>query len=312
MTQTLFEAQSIDKKYPKRKGDFFLSDISLKLNAGEITGVVGENGNGKTTLLRIIAGELSHTEGELKYPDINLSKLDWLPIKEKIAYIPQRIPRWFGVLKDNLHFTASVNGIKGKENEQKVDQILNQLDLTAYAEHKWSEISTGYRLRFQLAKMLIGDPQLLILDEPIANLDINAQQKFLSDLRVFVEESKTGLSVILSSQQLHEIESVSDNIVFLKKGKCLYAGAVNNFGIERTENTFEIECSLSEEEISLLFSPNELITIEKQATQFVIEVDLSIDGQELLKRLIEAGATINYFRNISQSTRKLFNPTAIN
>ena len=181
------------------------------------------------------------------------------------------------------------------------------MGLEEYAHHKWSEISTGYRLRFQLAKMLIGDPQLLILDEPIANLDINAQQKFLTDLRLFVSESKQGLSVILSSQQLHEIETVSDNIVFLKKGKCLYAGPVKNFGTERTENSFELEVSLSKDELTQLFSSDELKDIFEQANLWVIETSLTIDAQELLKRVIATGTEVNYFRNISQSTRKLFN-----
>lgn len=307
MTKTLFEAKEVGKSYPRRKGNFHLSDINLTLNAGEITGIVGENGNGKTTLLRIIAGELSHTDGSLEYPEIEQSYPTWQPIKEKIAYIPQRIPRWFGVLKDNLHFTASVYGIYGEENEAKVNEILEKLGLTEYAHHKWSEISTGYRLRFQLAKMLIGNPQLLILDEPIANLDINAQQKFLADLKLFVAESKNGLSVILSSQQLHEIESVSDNIIFLKKGKSLYTGAVEDFGTERKENTFEMEISLNEEEVSLLFSLDELIQITRQANLLVVETVLTVDAQELLKRLIDSKAKVSYFRDISQSTRKLFN-----
>ncbi len=305
MTFSLFEAQSVNKKYPKRKSNFCLSDINLTLKSGEITGVVGENGNGKTTLLRIIAGELNHTEGALLYPEIDL--MTWQAIKKKIAYIPQRIPRWFGVLKDNLHFIASTYGINGAANSTKVDDILEKLGLTEYAHHKWSEISTGYRLRFQLAKMLIGQPQLLILDEPIANLDINAQQKFLSDLKLFVSESKNGLSVILSSQQLHEIESVSDNIIFLKKGKSLYTGAVDNFATERTENTFEIECSIEEEELSKLFSSDELIQVIRQANQLVIDTSLTITAEMFLNRLLSSNVKVSYFRDISQSTRKLFN-----
>ncbi|MBI3135905.1 MAG: ABC transporter ATP-binding protein [Bacteroidetes bacterium] len=299
----LFSCSNLNKKY--RKGNFSLQNISLELRTGEITGVVGENGNGKTTLLRIIAGDLAHDNGMLNYFGNNeVNVLSWENIRSRVAYIPQRIPQWYGTLRNNLVFQASIRGIKGKDADFHVDELLEKLALTEYAPLKWSEISTGYRLRFQLAKMLLINPELLVLDEPIANLDINAQGKFLSDLRAIVSEKKRKVSVILSSQQLHEIENVADAIVFLRKGEMIYSGEVGKIGETRTDNEFEIQTSLSETEIRSLFAN---ILLNAHGKTLHVKVPLQITAEHFVTEVIKKGGTIHYFRDISSSTRRLFN-----
>ncbi|NRA12356.1 MAG: ABC transporter ATP-binding protein [Crocinitomicaceae bacterium] len=177
---SIWEYSNVSKSYSA--GRFELKNINLNINAGEITGIVGENGNGKTTLLRVVAGELDVDAGEIQFMGSTIESTDWRSFKEQITYIPQRIPRWYGYLRTNLVFQASIHGIPSDEIDTQLNLLLDELGLQEYTDLKWSEISTGYRLRFQLAKMLIGKPKLLVLDEPIANLDIKAQEKFLTDL----------------------------------------------------------------------------------------------------------------------------------
>ena len=233
----LFTAKHVSKTYSTN--GFKLNDVSFELQSGKISGVVGENGNGKTTLLRIVAGDLSFDTGVVTYfGGHTIKNLGWEAIKSRVAYIPQRIPRWYGGLRDNLIFEASIRNIKGSKADIVIDRLVEKLGLSKYIHLKWSEISTGYRLRFQLAKMLIGSPDLLVLDEPIANLDINAQNKFLADLRSIVSDKNRNVSVILSSQQLHEIENVADSIIFLKAGQLIYAGEVNK--LERLESIMNL------------------------------------------------------------------------
>jgi len=299
----IFNAENITKAYSLN--GFSLNDISFKLKSGHIIGVVGENGNGKTTLLRIVAGDLSINEGHLEYFNQwdNITN-NWLDIKSKIAYIPQRIPKWYGYLKDNLIFEAAIRGIKGDAAEKLINELTEKLGLSEYIHLKWKEISTGYRLRFQLAKMLIGEPDLLVLDEPIANLDINAQNKFLDDLRKIVSEEGRNVSVILSSQQLHEIENIADSILFLKNGSLIYGGEVDQIGAERQENEFEIQGNFSVKDLQYLFNN---IEIDFVANTYHVKVPLEQESMVFLKILIEQGFTITYFRDISSSTRKLFN-----
>ncbi len=92
--------------------------------------------------------------------------LHYYQVKHEVAFIPQRIPRWFGSLKDNLHFYASVNGFYGSENELMTDFMLTRFGLTRFANLSWNQLSSGYRTRFEIAKILLKRPKLLILDEP--------------------------------------------------------------------------------------------------------------------------------------------------
>ena len=190
------------------------------MSTGDILGVVGENGNGKTTLLRCLAGQLALDSGSVHHTQIK--EPGYYAIKHQVAFIPQRIPRWYGLLKDNLHFSAAIADVHDEENDLMVDFMLERLGLGSYANYTWNQISSGYRTRFEIARVLLQKPSLLILDEPLANLDINAQQTILTDLRFMAKSIKHPMGVVLSSQQLHEVEKIADNVLFIKRGSCMF------------------------------------------------------------------------------------------
>jgi ABC-2 type transport system ATP-binding protein len=300
---SIWECSNVRKSYSNN--GFELKNINLAINAGEITGIVGENGNGKTTLLRVVAGELDIDAGKIQFMGSAIESEDWRSFKEQITYIPQRIPKWYGYLRTNLVFQASIHGIPSNEIDSRLNLLLDELGLQKYADLKWSEISTGYRLRFQLAKMLIGKPKLLVLDEPIANLDIKAQEKFLTDLQRIVTNDEFQTAVIMSSQQLHEVESFSDNVVFIKDGDIKYSGKVEDVGQGRKENTFELSGSMTKELIENLFK-DEIISIQVNGKNLSVTTTMAISGESLVTGLLKAECKLDYFRDISSSTKKMF------
>ncbi|BAY95945.1 MULTISPECIES: ABC transporter ATP-binding protein [unclassified Tolypothrix] len=304
----VFECKEIYKSYKNNLAKFILSNINITLNLGEITAVVGENGNGKTTLLRIIAGELAPSGGHLSYPCLNVnSKNDICSIKRQIAYIPQELPKMPGLVVDNLHFAAAIHGITGSINKEEVEFIIYRLALEQYRDAKWSELSGGYKMRFSLAQALVCNPKLLILDEPLANLDINTQLLFLQDLRDFANYYKEKKSIIISSQNLYEIEKIADNIIFLKNGQAKYNNSVKNFGKDRTKNCYEIDCSLSKEELESLLKEVNYKKIDKSGiSSFIIYTDTDVMTKDLLEVFLAHKISLKYFRDISKSTRTMF------
>jgi ABC-2 type transport system ATP-binding protein len=302
-----FGARGLTKSYRPGKFKFQLKPLALNLILGQITGVVGENGNGKTTLLRLIAGDLAHSGGIIAYPALEGGKiLDWYTIKQQIAYIPQQIRPWTGKLKTNLQFTAALNGLLGVENIAQVDFLIHRLGLTKYADSYWDEISTGYRLRFELARALVKRPHLLVLDEPLANLDINTRALFLQDLRYLATSIRYPMAVILSSQQLQEVEAVSDNIIFLRAGEAIYNGPVKGLGADRSENVFELAITANRVALYQAFADLPNVRIEDQGLSLFIYTPVEITSQLLMQRLIAHQIQVEYFREISQSTRRLF------
>ena len=124
----LAKAKELSKKYESRLHNFYLEPIDLDLVAGEIIGLVGENGNGKTTLLRMLAGSLCPNSGSFKIFAGGQTVEKWEEIRPNIAFIPQRIQRWFGTAEENLSFEAAIKGVPVGENKAQVDYVINQIE----------------------------------------------------------------------------------------------------------------------------------------------------------------------------------------
>jgi ABC-2 type transport system ATP-binding protein len=305
-TTVVFKAHEVSKQFYKGKSPFKLYPVSFELHLGEITGVVGENGNGKTTLLRMVAGLLSINSGSIEYPALNNTGTNYYDAKNKFAFIPQRIPKWHGTLMENLMFFATIHHIKGEENYRQIEYILFRLGLDKFRDLTWNEISSGYRMRFELAKMLLWRPHLLILDEPLANLDINAQQLFLQDLKFFSQSYSYPLSIIFSSQQLHEVERVADNIIFIRQGKTIYNGKQTEFGVNREVNNFEVAGNFSLHDLQACLQSLPNCKIEDAGTALIISVSKENQWFNVMELIHKHQLQLNYFRDISQSTRQLF------
>lgn len=297
---TLISTENVEKKYAK--GNFSLKPLSLTLNLGEIIGVVGENGNGKTTFLRILAGELAISAGNIHFHLLDNQKPDPYTIRQNVSFVPQRIPRWHGYLKDNLHFSASISGLKGEENETMVDFMLERLDLSRYANHTWDQISSGYKTRFEIARVLLQRPKLLILDEPLANLDINAQQTLLSDLRYIAKSQFRPMGVVLSSQQLFEVEKMADTVLFLKNGECLIESKENkNEG--KYVSILELETVFDREKLASIFDHETVISFN--GGYFTLKSSTA-NAQQILGKLVSNNVPIAYLRDITLSTKRFF------
>ena len=297
--ELLVSVEEVSKTYTN--GNFTLSPISFRVSTGDILGVVGENGNGKTTLLRCLAGQLAIDTGSVHHTQVK--EPGYYAIKHQVAFIPQRIPRWYGLLKDNLHFSAAIADVHDEENDLMVNFMLERLGLGAYANYTWNQISSGYRTRFEIARVLLQKPSLLILDEPLANLDINAQQTILTDLRFMAKSIKHPMGVVLSSQQLHEVEKIADNVLFIKRGSCMFQTK------EKTEAVksyiLELETVTGRDDLIRVLGDKD-INIQFNGGFYTI-TSASSSAQEMLNKLVSSDVSITYFRDITYSTKRFFN-----
>jgi ABC-2 type transport system ATP-binding protein len=298
----LLTLNNVSKVYDT--GGFGLRNIHLTLRTGDIVGLVGENGNGKTTLLRIIAGELKADTGTIEYHFKAASSHPY-DIQSRLIYIEQRIPRWFGSLTDNLMFTLSSHGVKGEMNELRTALMIYRLGLHPFRNLTWSRISSGYKTRFELAKTLLRSPDILLLDEPLANLDIRSQQTILQDLQFMSKSIHRPFGMMLSSQHIYEVEKVSHSIIFLKQGTPYVEGGTSSGN--PTPLMIEVESpNTSREDLEAVFEAHPPKEIHYNGGVFVLVFSEDADSQYIMELLAQSRCHIRYFRDISRSSSRHF------
>lgn len=295
-------AEEVCKHYAL--GRFQLGPISLSIKKGQVYGLVGENGNGKTTLLRILARDLSYDSGVVKYYFTERPKNDY-DLRTKLIYIPQRTEKWYGSLKDNLKFTLSSYGIPAEENELRTLLMIARLGLWQYQHLDWNALSSGYKMRFELARTLLRQPEILLLDEPLGNLDVLAQQVILEDLKMIANSVNHPIALILSSQQLFEVEKISDKVIFLRNGQY-----TDNAEATTTEEAMplivEIDTTNTREELMAVFKAFALEKLNYNGGVYVAYFRPNTEYSAVLEALGKAKIDLTYIRNISASTRRFF------
>lgn len=288
------------KSYGRNR--FSLGPVSVEIKKGQVYGLVGENGNGKTTLLRLLAKELKLSDGSLTY-NLDTKISSEYDLRTRLIYIPQRTKKWYGSLKDNLKFVLSNYGISSEENETRVLMMIARLGLWNYKHLKWRELSSGYKMRFELARTLLRQPEILLLDEPLANLDVLAQQVILEDLKSICNSLNNPIALILSSQQLYEVEKVSDKVIFLKNGQYTDNTAANN---ETNSLIIEIETNAERVVLKNAFEPLNLEKLVFNGGIYIAYFKPETNFASILEALGKNNIEVIYTRNISKSTRRFF------
>ncbi|WP_020469278.1 ABC transporter ATP-binding protein [Zavarzinella formosa] len=292
----MIETRDLTKKY----GDLYaLERLTLRLEPGDVYGFIGPNGAGKTTTMRILATLLNPSWGEASvcgYSIYTGSK----DIRRCIGYMPD----FFGVYDDMkvveyLEFFAAAYRIKGQERKRKCEQVLELVDLGYKRDALVTSLSRGMTQRLGLARVLLHEPQVLLLDEPASGLDPRARIEMRELLKELRNMKKT---ILVSSHILPELADICNKIGIIERGKLLFNGDVETAIAQvRQKHIYLVSVGVdrNEEAAKLLSNQPEIETVNVLDDGKTIKVALrqdAEDGSFLPERLIQSGYKLRMFK----------------
>lgn len=288
----LLEIQNISKSFGDKK---VLQDISLSVRSGQALGLLGRNGAGKTTMIRIVMGVFGADAGAVLLDGKPLSrssvKLGYLP--EERGLYPKKI------IREQLVYFGALKGMPASDARASADRLLKRLELSEYAGKKLEVLSKGNQQKIQLAVALINDPDILILDEPFSGLDpVNAM--LLKD--IVGEMIAREKLVLFSSHQMNYVEEFCRDIAILNSGKIVLGGPIR-------------EIRRGYDRLNIVLSSQEADKIERFAAQAADLVTGTVrNGDDVTVTLVSADKKIDLLRRLSEQSLNLdgfavFEPT---
>ena len=217
----MIEVKNITKKY----GNFTAVDnINFKIEEGEIIGLLGPNGAGKSTTMNMITGYIEPTEGEIIVNGYDISKKP-KKAKAQIGYMPEGVPLYSDLtVKEFVTYMAELKKVDRKTRKEKVEKIIEQTGLKDVEKKLTRNLSRGYKQRVSMAGALVGEPKILILDEPTVGLD----PKQITEIRALIKELGKTHTVILSSHILSEVSQICNKVIIINKGKIIAVDTPEN------------------------------------------------------------------------------------
>ena len=212
----------IKNLYKNYKGFEAVKNLNFEIKKGSITGLLGPNGCGKTTTIGMILGLIRPTKGEvlINNKDIEIEK-NRINVLEKMNFISPyvELPKKLSV-KENLIVYGKMYEVKNLQN--RINTLCNDLDLKEFLNKKTGELSSGQKNRVSLAKSLINNPEILLLDEPTASLDPDTGDYVRSYIENYAKKNNT--TILLASHNMSEVERLCENIMMMKQGKIIDEG----------------------------------------------------------------------------------------
>lgn len=212
--KTVLEVKNLTKMFKSTKA---VDDISFNVKEGEIVGLLGPNGAGKTTTINMLLGVLTPTSGEISYfgKEFNSNREEILgQVNFASSYI--KLP-WRLTVEENLDVVGRLYQVKNRG--ERIDKLLNIFEMLEYKKSLMASLSAGQVMRVMLAKAFLNYPKILLLDEPTASLDPDVSQKVREFLKK--EQQEFGVTMLLTSHNMAEVEELSDRVIFMHYGKIL-------------------------------------------------------------------------------------------
>ena len=246
--EEIISIKNLNKTFKEVKA---VNNLSFKVKKGEFFAFLGINGAGKSTTISIMCGELTRDSGEVYIDGKNIDEqMESIKVKMGVVYQKNVLDDSLTV-KDNLKFRAALYGIHGKEFEEKYEKLASLLDFADLSSRTYGKLSGGQKRRVDIARALIHDPEILILDEPTTGLDPQTRKtvwKVVNDLR-----KEKGLTVFLTTHYMEEVTD-ADYIVILNKGEIVAEGSPLELKNKYTGDFISIY-NVSKEDIVLLGLP---------------------------------------------------------
>lgn len=245
----MIEVKNVTKKY----GKFVAVDnISFTINEGEIIGLLGPNGAGKSTTMNMLTGFIEQTDGEIIINGYNMLKKP-KNAKREIGYMPEGVPLYTDLtVKEFVTYMAEIKKVDRKVRKDKVQKIIEQTGLKDVEKKLIKNLSRGYKQRVSMAGALVGEPKILILDEPTVGLD----PKQITEIRNLIKELGKNHTIILSSHILSEVSQICNKVIIINKGKIV--------AVDTPENLEEKVSSKNCVYVTVEDSENKMKDIEKK------------------------------------------------
>lgn len=299
----MLRIENLTKRYG---GLVAVDDLSLEIKEGEIFGFVGPNGAGKTTTIKMICALLSPTKGKVYIDGVDVHS-DVRAARSKIGYMPD----FFGVydnlkVSEYMEFYADVSKVDKNKRQEIIDDLLILVDLVEKKNTYVDSLSRGMKQRLCLARALVHDPKILILDEPASGMDPRARVQMKEILK---ELKSMGKTIIISSHILPELAEICTTIGIINKGKIIHKGTVEEINAQvHGANPIQIKYLESDVNLPLLIKeePNVSLVYESEG---MIEIKLNGKEEEaadFLKYLVDKGCKISSFSRVGNSLEDIF------
>lgn len=228
-TTPLVAVEHLSHRYSK---DWAIYDINLELGGSKIVGLLGSNGAGKSTMMNIICGVLTQTEGRVLINgyDINRQSVE---AKRQIGFLPQKPPLHTDLtVEEYLEYSANLRLIDKKKIKRSIEEAMYKCDITHFRKRLIKNLSGGYQQRVGIAQSIIHNPKFIVLDEPTNGLDPNQ----ILEIRNLIKEISQDKVVLLSTHILQEVQAMCDDIIMIELGKFVFKGTMQEFSNSLTSN----------------------------------------------------------------------------
>lgn len=266
----MIEVKNVTKKYGSITA---VDNISFKIEEGEIIGLLGPNGAGKSTTMNMITGYIEPTEGEILINGYDISRKP-KKAKSQIGYMPEGVPLYSDLtVKEFITYMAELKRVDRKTKKEKVQKIIEQTGLKDVENRLTRNLSRGYKQRVSMAGALVGEPQILILDEPTVGLD----PKQITEIRALIKELGKTHTVILSSHILSEISQICNKVIIINKGKIIAIDTPENLE-RKVSNNNSLYITVEDTE-------NKMDTIKEKIPQ-INKIELMKENEDGTKQYV--------------------------
>jgi ABC-type multidrug transport system ATPase subunit len=293
MSEIVLQVDNLSKKYKKVEA---VKNISFNIQKGNVYGLLGPNGSGKTTTLAMLMGILHPTQGSFSWfgngqEDRNRLRIGCL----------LETPNFYPYLNayDNLRVTATIKNMT--DPKARIEEVLEYVDLKERGKRTFRTYSLGMKQRLAVAAALLSDPEVLVLDEPTNGLDPEG----IAEMReLILKIGGEGKTIILASHILDEVQKICSHVVMLKQGEMVYNGTMTDLLLQR--KSYKLMADEPEKLLSVLRSLSQVKILTEDSDSLMVELDDNLTGADLNRLVAEKGVYLSELHAYQKSLETIF------